>query len=79
MQYLAYHDARVTGQRLCKADTALLPSRQCLQSRQGHMIVQVSAEDGHLGKVTKWALDNVKRPLVIIRTVQPAHVSADPM
>ncbi|CAK0786819.1 hypothetical protein CVIRNUC_010033 [Coccomyxa viridis] len=43
----------------------------------GHNRQPVSAEDGQLGKVTQWALANVKRPLVIIRTFQPAHVSAD--
>ena len=37
--------------------------------------VQVSKEDSHLGKVAKWALDNVKRPLVIVRTFQPAEAA----
>jgi hypothetical protein len=36
--------------------------------------VQVSREDEHLGKVAKWALDNVKRPLVIVRTFKPTEV-----
>ena len=41
------------------------------------MLAQVCAEDGQLGKVAQWALANVKRPLVMVRTFQPAHVSAD--
>jgi len=38
-------------------------------------VLQVSKEDGHLGEVAKWALDNVKRPLVIVRTFQPTEPS----
>lgn len=38
-------------------------------------VLQVSKEDGHLGEVAKWALDNVKRPLVIVRTFQPTEAS----
>lgn len=40
----------------------------------GHNRQPVSREDEHLGEVAKWALDNVKRPLVIVRTFQPGEV-----
>lgn len=39
--------------------------------------VQVSAEDGALGKVAKYALDNAQRPLVLTRAFQPIPVSSD--
>ncbi|CAL5222222.1 g4554 [Coccomyxa viridis] len=43
----------------------------------GHNRQPVSKEDSHLGKVAKWALDNVKRPLVIVRTFQPTEAAHD--
>ena len=39
--------------------------------------LQVSAEDGSLGKVAKYALDNAQRPLVITRAFQPVPVAPD--
>lgn len=45
-----------------------------LQATHRCLSVQVSREDEHLGEVAKWALDNVKRPLVIVRTFQPGEV-----
>ena len=52
-------------------------STRQLQDTHRCLSVQVSREDEHLGKVAKWALDNVKRPLVIVRTFQPAEVPLD--
>ncbi|BDA49922.1 hypothetical protein COCOBI_15-0500 [Coccomyxa sp. Obi] len=37
----------------------------------------VSAEDGALGKVAKYALDNAQRPLVLTRAFQPIPVGSD--
>ena len=48
-----------------------------LQATHRGLSVQVSREDEHLGEVAKWALDNVKRPLVIVRTFQPVEVPLD--